>query len=154
MLHFVIILDVHSGKHYSSPSPVGPSKQLLRRYARAHPVRLCLLPVSDPCIFCSIFRATNSGCASDEQLGRSSSHQILRHAPRNGDDLHPMFGQFPCVRPVHLHPVRFTPLVAAGAWAFVFPPGEADCHEQEAEAATRVWVCFRAGDCSPGEAQA
>ena len=55
---------------------------------------------------------------------------------------------------VRLHPVRFTPLVAAGAWAFVFPPGEADCHDEEAEVATRVWVCFRAGVCSPGEAQA
>ena len=79
-----------------------------------------------------------------------STHAVRR----NGDDLHPMFGQFPCVRPVHLHPVRFTPQVAAGAWAFVFPPGEADCHEPEAEVATRVWVCFRAGVCSPGGAQA
>jgi hypothetical protein len=51
--------------------------------------------------------------------------------------------------------VRFTPLVADGAWAFVFPPGEADCRAGLAEegVTTRVWG-FRAGVCSPGEAQA
>jgi hypothetical protein len=46
--------------------------------------------------------------------------------------------------------------VAVGAWAFVFPPGEADCRAglaEEGHVVTRVWG-FRAGVCFPGEAQA
>ena len=46
--------------------------------------------------------------------------------------------------------------MADGAWAFVFPPGEADCRAglaEEGQVATPVWG-FRAGVCSPGEAQA
>lgn len=64
---------------------------------------------------------------------------------------------------VHRHPVRFTAAIGvAAAWAFVFAPGKADCRAEvaveaevvAAEVAARVWVCCRAGVCSPGGAQA